>query len=42
MKKYLYYYENEWPDNIHELTSVENYPFVGYLNNKEVKYTDVT
>lgn len=39
MKKYLEYYENEWPDNIAELTAVENKPFVGYLNGKEVLYS---
>jgi hypothetical protein len=40
MKKYLAYYENEWPANIAELTSIENKPFVGYLGGtKEVKYT---
>ena len=40
MKKYLAYYENEWPANIAELTAVENKPFVGYLEGtKEVKYT---
>lgn len=31
MRKYLAYYENEWPANIAELTAVENKPFVGYL-----------
>ena len=42
MKKYLAYYENEWPANIAELTAIENKPFVGYLKaNKEVKYTDI-
>lgn len=40
MKKYLAYYETEWPANIAELTAVENKPFVGYLGGtKEVKYT---
>ena len=32
MKRYLEYYENEWPENIEELRAVENKPFVGYLN----------
>ena len=39
MKKYLAYYENEWPANIAELTAVENKPFVGYLKDKEVMFT---
>lgn len=39
MKKYLAYYETEWPANIAELTAVENKPFVGYLKDKEVVYT---
>jgi hypothetical protein len=39
MKKYLAYYETEWPSNIAELTAVENKPFVGYLKDKEVVYT---
>ena len=39
MKKYLAYYENEWPANIAELTAVENKPFVGYLKGGEVQYT---
>lgn len=39
MKKYLAYYETEWPANIAELTAVENKPFVGYLKGKEVVYT---
>lgn len=39
MKKYLAYYENEWPANIAELTAVENKPFVGYLKGEEVKFT---
>ena len=40
MRKYLAYYENEWPANIAELTAVENKPFVGYLKSgKEVRYT---
>lgn len=29
-KKYLAFYETEWPANIAELTAVENKPFVGY------------
>jgi hypothetical protein len=36
MKKYLAYYENEWPANIAELTAVENKPFVGYLKGEGV------
>jgi hypothetical protein len=32
MRKYLAYYENEWPANIAELTAVKNKPFVGYLD----------
>ena len=39
MKKYLAYYENEWPANIAELTAVENKPFVGYLKGEGVSYT---
>ena len=39
MKKYLAYYESEWPANIAELTAVENKPFVGYLKGAEVQYT---
>ena len=42
MKRYLEYYKNEWPENIAELTAVENWPFVGYLNGKEVLYTVVS
>lgn len=41
MKKYLAYYENEWPANIAELTAVENKPFVGYLKGEGVSYTVV-
>ena len=41
MKKYLAYYENEWPANIAELTALENKPFVGYLKDAEVKFTVV-
>lgn len=29
MRKYLAYYETEWPSNIAELTAIENEPFVG-------------
>lgn len=39
MKKYLAYYENEWPVNIAELTAVENKPFVGYLKGEGVQFT---
>ena len=39
MKRYLEYYENEWPENIEELRAVENKPFVGYLNGGGIKYT---
>ena len=39
MKKYLAYYENEWPANIAELTAVENKPFVGYLKDEGVQFT---
>ena len=39
MKKYLAYYETEWPANIAELTAVENKPFVGYLKGEGVQYT---
>lgn len=39
MKKYLAYYENEWPANIAELTAVENKPFVGYLKGEGVSFT---
>lgn len=39
MKKYLAYYENEWPANIAELTAIENKPFVGYLKGEGVSYT---
>jgi hypothetical protein len=35
MRKYLAYYETEWPANIAELTAVENKPFVGVCG-KEV------
>jgi hypothetical protein len=35
-KKYLAYYENEWPANIAELTALENKPFVGYLKDAGV------
>lgn len=42
MKKYLAYYENEWPANIAELTAVENKPFVGYLKGDQVKYTIIS
>lgn len=42
MKKYLACYETEWPANIAELTAIENWPFVGYLKGKEVKYTIVS
>lgn len=38
MRKYLAYYENEWPVNIAELTAIENKPFVGVCG-KEVQYT---
>ena len=38
-KKYLAYYENEWPANITELTAVENKPFVGYLKDVGVQFT---
>jgi hypothetical protein len=41
MKKYLAYYENEWPANIAELTAVENKPFVGYLKGKGMSFTVV-
>lgn len=41
MKRYLEYYENEWPENIEELTAIDNKPFVGYLNGEGVKYTVV-
>lgn len=40
-KKYLAYYENEWPANIAELTAVENKPFVGYLKDQGVQFTVV-
>ena len=40
-KKYLAYYENEWPANITELTALENKPFVGYLKDKGIQYTVV-
>ena len=36
MKKYLAYYETEWPANIAELTAVKNKPFVGYLKGEGV------
>jgi hypothetical protein len=39
MRKYLAYYETEWPANIAELTAVENKPFVGYLKGEGVSYT---
>ena len=39
MRKYLAYYENEWPANIAELTAVENKPFVGYLKGQGVSFT---
>lgn len=39
MKKYLAFYENEWPANIAELTAVENKPFVGYLKGQGVQFT---
>jgi hypothetical protein len=39
MKKYLAYYETEWPANIAELTAIENKPFVGYLKGEGVKFT---
>lgn len=39
MKKYLAYYETEWPANIAELTAVENKPFVGYLKGAGVQFT---
>ena len=39
MKKHLAYYETEWPANIAELTAVENWPFVGYLEGEGVSYT---
>ncbi len=42
MRKYLAYYENEWPANIAELTAVENKPFVGYLEGEGVKYTIIS
>lgn len=38
-KKYLAYYETEWPANIAELTAVENKPFVGYLKGEGVQFT---
>jgi hypothetical protein len=38
MKKYLAFYENEWPANIAELTAIENKPFVGVCG-EEVKFT---
>lgn len=41
MKKYLAYYETEWPANIAELTAVENKPFVGYLKGEGVQFTVV-
>lgn len=41
MRKYLAYYENEWPANIEELTAIKNKPFVGYLKDDGVKYTIV-
>lgn len=39
MRKYLAYYETEWPANIAELTAIENKPFVGYLESEGVKFT---
>jgi hypothetical protein len=39
MRKYLAYYETEWPANIAELTAIENKPFVGYLEGEGVKFT---
>ena len=39
MKKYLAFYENEWPANIAELTAIENKPFVGYLKGEGVSFT---
>lgn len=39
MKKYLAFYETEWPANIAELTAVKNKPFVGCLKGKSVQYT---
>lgn len=39
MRKYLAFYENEWPVNIEELVSFNNGPFVGYLKNKAIKFT---
>ena len=41
MKKYLAFYETEWPANIAELTAVENKPFVGYLKGQGVSFTVV-
>lgn len=41
MKKYLAFYETEWPSDIAELTAIENKPFVGYLKGEEVKFTVV-
>ena len=41
MRKYLAFYENEWPANIAELTAVENKPFVGYLKGEGVQFTVV-
>lgn len=41
-RKYLAYYENEWPANIAELTAIENKPFVGYLKGGDVKYTIIS
>ena len=38
MRKYLAYYENEWPANIAELTAVKNKPFVGVCG-REVQFT---
>ena len=39
MRKYLAYYETEWPANIADLTAVENKPFVGYLKGEGVQFT---
>lgn len=39
MKKYLAYYETEWPANIAELTAIENKPFVGYLKGEGAAFT---
>ena len=39
MRKYLAFYETEWPANIAELTAVKNKPFVGYLKGEGVQFT---